>query len=337
MASLTRHFSRLCRPAARQAVARCWRSPLDLSSPAAARVTVTPGLSHLPPTSVISAAHFHGLAGGAKSDNEILQDVHRDDLVWTSQSVRNISWWKLFMAKVAPQLIKTNDVTASDVERMVNEKSGILIDVRNPNELEETGKIGDAINVPLGEISEAFNLPDDEFEKKYGAPKPPKDADNLVVYCRSGVRAMSGCEELSKLGFDKVKRYPGSMMEWSSLHSNATPKDVTTNDVEQMVNNKSGILLDVRNPDELEETGKIGDAINVPLGEIAEAFKLSDAEFQAKYAAPLPPKDVDDMVVYCRSGVRAADACQELIQLGYLKVNRYPGSWLEWSARSPES
>ena len=43
-----------------------------------------------------------------------------------------------------------------------------------------------------------------------------------------------------------------------------TAKDVTTADVEQMVNNNSGILLDVRNPNELEETGKIGNAINVP-------------------------------------------------------------------------
>jgi len=49
---------------------------------------------------------------------------------------------------VAPQSANTDDVTASDVERMVSEKTGILIDVRNPPELEDTGKIGDAINVP---------------------------------------------------------------------------------------------------------------------------------------------------------------------------------------------
>ena len=55
----------------------------------------------------------------------------------------------------------------------------------------------------VGELTEAFSLPDDEFEQKYGAPKPPKDVDNLVVYCRSGVRAAAGCEELSKLGFDQ--------------------------------------------------------------------------------------------------------------------------------------
>ena len=42
------------------------------------------------------------------------------------------------------------------------------------------------------------------------------------------------------------------------------PSDVTTNEVERMVNNISGILLDVRNPNELEETGRIGHAINVP-------------------------------------------------------------------------
>ena len=63
----------------------------------------------------------------------------------------------------------------------------------------------------------------------------------------------------------------------------------------------------------------------ISVGEIAEAFKLSNAEFRQKYGAPLPPKDVDDMVVYCRSGVRAANACQELIRLDYLKYVRLCG------------
>ncbi|KAI0229633.1 Thiosulfate sulfurtransferase/rhodanese-like domain-containing protein 3 [Lamellibrachia satsuma] len=329
MATLTRHFSRLGRPVVRQAVTRSRGTHFDPPSTAAVRVALRPGLSYCRPT-----AHFHGLARGANSGNELLQDGHCDDQVWRSQINRRISWWKLFLAKIAPQ---TKDVSASDVERIVADDTGTLIDVRNPNELEETGKIGDAINVPLDELTEAFNLPEDEFETKYDAPKPSKEADNLVLYCRSGVRAANGCEELSKLGYQKVSRYPGSMNEWSSLHPKVTPKDFSSSDVERMVNDNSGILLDVRNSNELEETGKIGNAINVPLGEIAEAFQLSDEEFQQKYAAPLPPKDVEDMVVYCRSGVRAASACQELIKLGYLKVNRYPGSWLEWEARSPES
>ena len=49
------------------------------------------------------------------------------------------------IVEVAPQ---TKDVSAGDVERIVTDDTGTLIDVRNPNELEETGKIGDAINVP---------------------------------------------------------------------------------------------------------------------------------------------------------------------------------------------
>ena len=55
--------------------------------------------------------------------------------------------------------------------------------------------------VVVGEISEAFRLPDDEFLSTYDAPKPLK-GDSVVVYCRSGVRAVSGCDELDKLGFE---------------------------------------------------------------------------------------------------------------------------------------
>lgn len=58
----------------------------------------------------------------------------------------------------------------------------------------------------VDELTEAFNLPEDEFETKYDAPKPSKEADNLVLYCRSGVRAANGCEELSKLGYQKYVR-----------------------------------------------------------------------------------------------------------------------------------
>ncbi|KAJ3136317.1 hypothetical protein HDU90_003369 [Geranomyces variabilis] len=110
-------------------------------------------------------------------------------------------------------------------------------------------------------------------------------------------------------------------------------------------------LLDVRNPSETD-LGVIPTAVVVPLGEIATAFALPAAEFEAKYgfAKPKTPAKnssggnaqpdgakAGQIVVYCRSGRRSAAAIEELGRLGYTNTVNYEGSWLDWTAKEQES
>ena len=48
-------------------------------------------------------------------------------------------------------------------------------DVREPSELQESGKIPSAINLPLSSLQEALGLSDTAFEEKFGFAKPEKE------------------------------------------------------------------------------------------------------------------------------------------------------------------
>ncbi|HTE21334.1 MAG TPA: molybdopterin-synthase adenylyltransferase MoeB [Armatimonadota bacterium] len=82
---------------------------------------------------------------------------------------------------------------------------------------------------------------------------------------------------------------------------------------------KSGgkpFLLDVRNPEEWEIT-RIEGATLIPLPELAQRY------------VELPPNE--EIVVYCRSGGRSAQAAQFLRNKGYQSVRNLPGGTLRWS------
>ena len=56
--------------------------------------------------------------------------------------------------------------------------------LRNPNELEEDGKISGSFNIPLPEVSSAFQMDSEDFKEKYGFEIPNKECENLIISCR---------------------------------------------------------------------------------------------------------------------------------------------------------
>ena len=76
-------------------------------------------------------------------------------------------------------------------------------------------------------------------------------------------------------------------------------------------------LLDVRNPDELEEHGMIAGAVNIPIDQL-EA-RLSEV-----------PRD-KEIVTYCMRGGRASTAADILREAGYTEPIEYGGitAWKE--------
>ncbi|KAK2143031.1 hypothetical protein LSH36_885g00000 [Paralvinella palmiformis] len=69
----------------------------------------------------------------------------------------------------------------------------------------------------VSEVEKAFTLSDDEFKAKYNMYKPNIMSERVVIYCRSGKRAHKVCEQLHKMGYEKIKRYPGGMTEWNDI------------------------------------------------------------------------------------------------------------------------
>ncbi|KAL1835909.1 hypothetical protein VTJ49DRAFT_5900 [Mycothermus thermophilus] len=83
------------------------------------------------------------------------------------------------------------------------DKSVVLVDVREPHELQETGKIPGAINIPVTSAPDSFHITDAEFEDRFGRPRPPRDAE-VVFYCRAGVRCRAAAGLARDAGWSKL-------------------------------------------------------------------------------------------------------------------------------------
>jgi len=127
---------------------------------------------------------------------------------------------------------------------------------------------------------------------------------------------------------------------------------VTNEEMLKLAQSKSVQIIDVRTPDEFSgkdvraiRGGHIPNAINIPYEENwqdpATSIKLgkkqvsdnsgmtlkSQADLKKLYSNLDPNQDT---VVYCQSGVRAAETATVLKNLGFKKVKVYDSSWLGW-------
>ena len=90
----------------------------------------------------------------------------------------------------------------------------------------------------------------------------------------------------------------------------------------------SRILIDVRERSEFEP-GHIPSSINLPLKSSPEALLMPADEFEDRFGFEKPRAD-QEVVFYCRAGVRSSAAAKLAEQAGYQRIGEYRGSWLEW-------
>ncbi|KAF9036458.1 endoplasmic reticulum protein [Hymenopellis radicata] len=93
----------------------------------------------------------------------------------------------------------------------------------------------------------------------------------------------------------------------------------------------NGYIIDVREPDEVAQ-GMIASAVNVPLTVLDKALLMKDAEFQEKFGFKKPNKN-QEVIFYCRSGMRSSTASDLAERAGYQNVLNYKGSWIDWVER----
>ena len=93
------------------------------------------------------------------------------------------------------------EITVDEAYEMINKKDVIVLDVREDNEFNQ-GHLENAINIPFDEL-------EDRFMKEVTS-----DKDQIIIlYCRSGHRAMIGAETLASLGFTNLYTF-GSIDDW---------------------------------------------------------------------------------------------------------------------------
>ena len=94
-----------------------------------------------------------------------------------------------------------------------------LIDVREVNEIKNSGAIPNAINIPLGSLETALKFPTNFAQylpTPSNLPFPSAENDQLIFTCQSGVRAGRAAGTAQSLGFEKVAVYSGSFSDWYS-------------------------------------------------------------------------------------------------------------------------
>jgi len=189
------------------------------------------------------------------------------------------------------------------------ELSFILLDVRTAKEAKK-GFIKGAVNIPEKDLDKALK----SFPKK--EMKPP-----IVVYDAKGDgSAEKVATKLVKAGYPGPRVLIGGIDAWQMAKYAAetgqpakkvvyVPKPKAGSiPVKEFAAFSKGIpanvqIIDVRNKEEIEETGAIKGALNIPAGDVADRL----AEI---------PKD-KELVLYCSTGARSEMTYNVLKEKGY--------------------
>ena len=114
-------------------------------------------------------------------------------------------------AEFVPRLRAADMATAPELLERLGEARLTLVDARAPERWR--GEV-EPIDPVAGRIPGARNR---FFRDETPLPRELLEADELVVYCGSGVTACAVVHELVLAGRDDTRLYPGSFSEWYSL------------------------------------------------------------------------------------------------------------------------
>jgi rhodanese-related sulfurtransferase len=228
--------------------------------------------------------------------------------------------------------MNVGDITA--FKDAVTAANALIVDVRTEGEYAE-GHIPGAINIPLNTLGDSLD-------------RIPTDTQ-VFIYCKSGHRAALALSSLRMLGYDNVLAFSPGWNGWTDAGETISmdvPAPVTyavptiepalmtavggflsgmpagyitaggVDDIKAAMES-GAFLLDVRTPGEYAE-GFIGDAVNVEVHTLAQNLDMI-------------PTD-RNVIVYCKSGWRAALGASALQALGYDNVRVFTGSYKAWTA-----
>ena len=102
----------------------------------------------------------------------------------------------------AMQEIKT--INADEALKMVKENNCNLIDIREGNELESTGKVEHSVHIPRGKL-EIFLDPNSALFQQ-GVLDQNKE---MVLFCAGGVRSALAVKALKNMGYEKISHIEG--------------------------------------------------------------------------------------------------------------------------------
>ena len=101
-------------------------------------------------------------------------------------------------------LAEIKTISPSEALKLANENKCNLIDIRDPLELQNEGKIENTFHIPRG-LLEFFIHPESPYFKKEKLD-PNKE---IVLFCAAGGRSALAAKTLKDMGFEKVSHVDG--------------------------------------------------------------------------------------------------------------------------------
>ena len=102
----------------------------------------------------------------------------------------------------AMQEIKT--INADEALKMIEENNCNLIDIREGNELESTGKVENSVHIPRGKLEIYLDPNSAMFQQ--GVLDQNKET---VLFCAGGVRSALAVKALKNMGYEKISHIEG--------------------------------------------------------------------------------------------------------------------------------
>ncbi|GAB5353786.1 hypothetical protein AAMO2058_000063800 [Amorphochlora amoebiformis] len=178
----------------------------------------------------------------------------------------------------------------------------------SPEEMAEVERLRQQMQQELGGGNEDLfqkaekeeRISEDDWQQLISERANEREANRKKMSYSSAPASMGSVRDIEQ--FQKIGRRRGindgipTASEDDILELLAAQQDASTEENQKL-------LIDVRDPDETASSMLAG-AVNLPLGEIETALKLTSQEFEEKYGFP-KIKNGDEIILYCQSGIRA--------------------------------
>ncbi len=116
----------------------------------------------------------------------------------------NIMVIKSLQTLVSETLKEIKTINAEEAFQMVKDKNCNLIDIRESNELENTGRVEGASHIPRGMLEVYLDPNSLVFQNG----KLDQDKE-FVLFCAGGVRSALAVKSLKDMGYQKVSHIEG--------------------------------------------------------------------------------------------------------------------------------
>jgi rhodanese-related sulfurtransferase len=100
-------------------------------------------------------------------------------------------------------------ITPAEAQKLIANGEALVVDVRDPPEVQASGKVAGAVNVSRGMLE--FRA---DPQSPYHDPRVDK-SKTVILYCASGGRSALGGKLLKDMGYEKVFNL-GGFQDWAA-------------------------------------------------------------------------------------------------------------------------